>query len=75
MRHLDAPARIRRSVRSSRSKHAVGVVDLSGLVILAAEDHEVVVAMRLDPQVVIRIGGIPEQRVRNRPFSTRPATT
>ena len=28
--------------------------DLSGLVILSAEDDQVVIAMRLDPQVVIR---------------------
>ena len=44
---------------------------LAGLVILAAEDDEVVVAMRLDPQVVIRIGGVPEQRVGDAPLLAR----
>ena len=39
------------------------VVGLAGLVILAAEDHQIVVAVRLEPQVVVRIGCIPEQRV------------
>jgi len=43
----------------------VGVARLPRLVILAAEDHEVVPALRLDPNVVIRIGRIPEQRVGN----------
>ena len=38
---------------------------LSGLVILAAEDHHVVIAVRFDSQVVIGIGGVPEERIGN----------
>ena len=41
----------------------VRVVGLAGLVILAAEDDEVVVRMRVDPQVVIGIRGVPEQSI------------
>ena len=50
-----------------------GVVGLAGLVILAAEDDEVVIRLRLDPQVVIGIRGVPEQRVGHLPFRRAPA--
>ena len=42
------------------------VFHLSRLVIFAAEDHEVVVVASIDAQVVVRIAGIPEQRLGNR---------
>ena len=42
-----------------------GIGDLPRLVILTAEDDRVVVAVALEPQIVIRIRGVPEQCVSN----------
>ena len=65
MRDLDAADhRAQRPLEPLEAGLRVG--RLTGLVIFAAEDHEVVIAMRLDAEVVIRIGGVPEQRVGNR---------
>ena len=40
--------------------------DLPGLVILAAEDDEVMIVTAIDTQVVVRIAGVPEERFRHR---------
>src|SRR5262245_21816546 len=64
MRHLDVvDQRTQCPLEAVEAGRRVG--RLAGLVIFAAEDHEVVVAMRFDPEIVIRVGGVPEQRVGN----------
>ena len=62
MRQLDA-RNDRRQTLFEAPIAGLRVVLLAGLVILAAEDHDVEVPVRLDAQVVVRIVGIPPQRV------------
>ncbi len=45
-----------------------GIRFLTGLVIFAAENHQIVIPMWLDAQVVIRTRRVPEQRVRHHAF-------
>ena len=45
---------------------AHGVLGLTGLVIVAAEDDEVVIRALVQAQVVVRTRGVPEQHVRHR---------
>ena len=47
---------------------AHGVLGLAGLVIVAAEDDEVVIGARVEAQVVVGIRGVPEQQIRHRAF-------
>jgi hypothetical protein len=58
--------RERRLLERAEARH--GVVGLPRLVILAAEDYVVEVAVRIHAQVVIRISRVPETGFRNRPF-------
>ena len=71
--HLARPAMRQLDSRNDRGQPlletpiaADGVVLLPGLVILAAEDHDVEVPVRLDAEVVVRIARVPPQRVGNR---------
>src|SRR5207247_5733716 len=60
----DVDATVHRSQRSLETIEArVRIGGLTRLVILAAEDDDVEVAMPLEAQIVIRIGRVPEERV------------
>ena len=64
MRHLDiVDDRFECALESIEAP--TGVLCLPGLVIFPAEDDEIVVAVRFEAQIVVRIGGVPEQRVRH----------
>ena len=71
MRDLDAGHQRGESLLQA-AVAVVGIGRLAGLVVLAAEDHHVVAAVGIDPEVPIGIGGVPPEGVGHRAGGDAP---